>query len=556
MKVHRQGRSKKIFQMRKIFFLLLLFIFAPATNLITSFSFAAEALQAESEVLTAQGVVAYDEHQYDEALRLLTQARSINPQNPKTLYYLGLTHLALKQPGEAVTALEAARQLQPSDPAIERQLGVAYFTAGRYDEATPLLEHAFTAEPTSENLGYYVGLGRYRQKNYKGAIEAFNATKTSDPNVQQLVRFYRGLALGVLGMPELASAELRQLQTDTNLPFTGQAMQIQQAMAGRKVEEGKRLNLQISVGGYYNDNVAINPRNSGTTPDPQTNAILYGLYSRSTTSPGVIATLATDYAFFRQGGFEGDVSYSFLQTVNTNSAVNDFNMQSHLPGLSGFYRSTIAELPFQLGAQYTYNYIFLGGAGFMSTHSPTLTATIVPPSFGSVGNLTSVITRWQKKEFYREPADGTDLRFSSEGRDGYNVMAGLIHAFRFAQDKHILRFGFQYDDESTAGGSFSYKGYRGQAGLQYTLPIADLIFRYDYDIHFRNYKNVQAFFTDFSGALVKREDTQHTHLVQLIYPITQHWSVTAQYQGMLNKSNIPVYDFRQNVWTGLITWIY
>lgn len=554
MKVHRQGRSEKISQMRKIFLLLLLLIFAPSTSLITSFSFAAEAQKAESEVLTAQGVVAYDEHRYEDALRLFEQARSINPQHERTLYYLGLTRLALKQPEQAVVALEAARQLQPSDAAIGRQLGIAHFAAGRYNEAAPLLEQAFKTDPSTENLGYYVGLGRYRQKNYQGAIDAFNATKTSDPNVQQLVRFYRGLALGVLGMPEQASAELRQVQTSTSLPFTGQAMQIQQSLA-RKVQEDKRLNLQVSVGGYYNDNVAINPTNSGTTPDPATNAILSSLYSRDTQSPGVIASLAADYAFYRKGSFEGDINYSFLQTVNTNSAVNDFNLQSHLPGISGFYRSTMADIPFQLGAQYTYNYIFLGGAGFMSTHSPTFSATFVPPSLGSVGNLTSIVTRWQQKEFFREPV-ANDIRFASEERDGYNVMAGFIHAFRFVQDKHIVRVGFQYDNETTAGTAFSYKGYRGQAGLQYTLPLANLIARYDYDIHFRNYKNSQTLFTDFDGALVKREDTQQTHLVQLIYPFAEHWSVTAQYQGIFNNSNIPVYDYKQNVWTGLVTWTY
>lgn len=531
-------------------------------GLIPALSSAADTQQAESEVLVSQGVVAYDEHRYDDALRLLSRSREFNPLDSRGLYYLGLTHLALKNPSEAVSALEAARQLQPTDPAIGHQLGVAYFTAGRYDDATPLLEQAFKNDPSSENLGYYVGFGRYRQKNYVQANEAFNATKTSDPNVQQLTRFYHGLSLGVLGMSKEASAELRQMEgIGGNLPFTGPALQIQQSLAlGRKTDEAKRLRLQVSVGGFYSDNVAINPRNPGTTPDAGTNDLLRSLTSRSTTSPGVLGSLVADYSFYRNGPLEGTVNYAFLQTVNLNDGLDTFNIQSHLPGISGFYRGAVAEIPFQIAAQYTYNYVFLKDAGFMSAHSPTLTASIVPPSFslpalGTVGNLTSVITRWQKKEFYREPV-ALDPRFTSEQRDAYNTMFGFVHAFRLAQDKHIIRFGYQYDDENAAGGAFSYSGHRGQAGLQSALPIANLIFRYDYDIHFRDYKNAQSLFRDFNGQLSAREDTQHTHSAQLIYPLNDHWSITAQYQRVFNKSNVPLYDYVQNVWTGLVTWAY
>ncbi len=251
------------------------------------------------------------------------------------------------------------------------------------------------------------------------------------------------------------------------------------------------------------------------------------------------------------------VNYAFLQTVNLNDGLSTFNIQSHLPGIGGFYRGTVANLPFQLAAQYTYNYIFLKDAGFTSTHNPTGTASIVPPSFslpliGRVDNLSSAIVRYQKKDFFREPV-ANDVRFSSEQRDAYNTMFGFAHAFRFAQDQHIVRFGYQWDNEAASGSAFSYQGHRGQAGVQTTLPFANLIARYDYDIHFRDYKHAQSLFTDFSGQLSARVDTQQTHSAQLIYPITNHWSVTAQYQHVFNKSNVPLYDYKQNIWTGLVT---
>ncbi len=524
-------------------------------------SFATDTHRADSEVLVAQGVVAYDEQRYADARRFLSNALELSPEDSRGLYYLGLTQLALKNPSEAVTTLESAQQLEPTDPAIGYQLGVAYFTVGEYDEATPLLEEAYQANPHSENLGYYVGLSRYRQKKYEQAVEAFKETKTTDSNLQQLTTFYQGLSLGVLGLSDEASAELRQLeQTDAGLPFSGPALQIQQAIAARRqASEAKRLSLQVSVGGFYNDNAAVNPRTT-TTPDANTNLIIDGLRDRKTKTPGFIGSLVANYAFFREGPFEATVNYSFLQTLNLKNDLDEFNIQSHLPGASVFYRGVLGSLPFQIGAQYTYNYIFLKDAGFTSSHSPTLTTSVVPPSFslpgiGTVGNLTSVIGRWQKKDFFREPVDN-DIRFTSEQRDAYNNMFGAVHAFRFAEDKHILRVGYQYDNESAAGTAFSYKGHRLQAGVQTTLPFAGLIVRYDYDRYLRDYKNSQTLFLDDDGQFSRRDDTQQTHTAQLVFPFADHWSVTAQYQRVNNKSNIPLYDYKQNIITGLLTWAY
>jgi hypothetical protein len=82
--------------------------------------------------------------------------------------------------------------------------------------------------------------------------------------------------------------------------------------------------------------------------------------------------------------------------------------------------------------------------------------------------------------------------------------------------------------------------------------------RYDYDVHWRDYKNRQttATITDRAGRLVRRDDTQQTHLVQLTKPLPNNFSLTAQYQGIRNESRTPLYDYSKNVWTLLVNWTY
>ena len=513
------------------------------------------ALQAEADVLVARGVLAYDDQRYDESLELFRRALNLDPQNHRALYYTGLSYLALKLPEQAVPPLEKVRSLRPKDRDAQFQLGVAYFTIGHYDQATPLLEDVYREQPDLENLGYYVGLGRYRRKDYKPAVDAFDTANITNAGLRQLGKFYRGLALGVLGLSKEGAAELENIQSmQTVDPFSQAAARIGQRLgAVRTAEEPKRLRAQATLGTYYDDNVAINP-NASSAP------FVEALRSRTTTSPGLMASLVADYSFYRKGPIEGTVLYSFFQTLNLNDGLSRFNIQDHQLGLSGYYRGTIANLPYQLAALYTYDYLFLGMDGFLSRHSPTLSATVAEPSFslpyvGAVGNATTALLRYQRKEFFREPGDG-DIRFGSEVRDAFNTMMGLLHIFRFQQDRHFIRFGYQYDIEAAEGTAFSYNGHRLQTGGQVALPWYQLSTRYDFDVHFRNYKNSQTLFVNESGGFSNRNDVEQNHLFQIIKPLPNNLILTAQYQRIHNSSNIPVYDYTKNVFLLLMTWIY
>jgi Tfp pilus assembly protein PilF len=513
---------------------------------------------SEADVLVAQGVLAYEAKRYDEAVDLLTRARTFDPQNARGLYYLGLTELALQHPEKAIDPLESARQLQPNDPNVQYQLGVAYFAAGRYEEASPLFEALYAQQPNMENLGYYVGLTRYRKKDYKPAVEAFDRGNVSDPNLQRLAAFYRGLALGVTGMTQEASAAFQDLQRSRAVdPLTQTAIRLSESLAARQAvqREEKRFRASISLGGYYDDNVAINPDNCSKC-DPAVQSLVDLFRQRRTNSFGNIATVNGEYAFIRMTGFETSLSYSFLQTLNYAGDLDRFNIQSHQPGLHSFYRTTLADMPFQLGFDYTYDYVFLDMNGFLSRHSPTLSATIVEPNttvplFGSVGHMTTTLGRYQKKNFFGE----FDPRFPSEQRDGYNTMIGLFHSFRFANDRTVLRIGYEYDIERTEGTAFSYNGHRLEAGLQFRLPW-DLYAGYTFSSHFRTYQNAQTLFLDKDASLSARYDTQFDHLVQITKALSEHWLVTAQYSHTNAVSNIPIYDYTKNVVTGLVSWVY
>ena len=518
-------------------------LFMAAALVLLPFGGGAFGQQADADLALAQGTIAYDDHRYDEALTLFNRALQLDPNNPRVLYYLGLVYLAQQKPELAIPPLETALRLRPGDLFTRYQLGVAYFMQRQYDKADPLLSAVFAEQPQLEELGFYVGFLRYRQKAFKEALVAFESVRTSDPNLQQLVGFYKGLTLGTLGLSKQAVEALDEtLSIQGAEPLTASSLRLRDRL-GAVPTPDKRLRVELNLGGFYNDNVAINP-------EPSSDPFAEFLRTRKTTSSGLLAGLRADYSWYRKGPIEATATYSFFQTLNFNDGLSAFNIQDHLAGLAGFYRGTVGSMPYQLALSYTYDYLFLDQAAFLSRHSPTLAATLVE----NANNLTTALFRFQKKEFFRE-GDFTN-RFPAAERDALNWMAGFTHFLRFQRDRHFLSAGYQYDVEDAKGSDFSYSGHRLLLGGLYTLPWGETRLRYDYQVHWRDYRSVNATFPLFTPGTVTRDDTEQVHFARIEKPLPFNLIFSLQYQRIQNRSNIAVYNYIQNQFSAVITWSY
>jgi len=445
--------------------LLALDLLAANAGVLTATLGPAAAQQSEADVFVAQAILAYDARRYDEALSLLKEALAQDPNNVEALYYSGLTLMAQQKTDQAVEVLERAKARAPRDLSILFLLGVAYFALERYDQAEAPLTQVLNERPQTEGVGYYVGLIRYRKKDYQGALKAFRAETSQNPNIQQLVRFYSGLTLAILGLPEQAVAEVdAALKFQTGSALTGPAERLRDTLATAREAE-RRLHAEVRVGFLYDSNVAV-------IPQPSHDPVAESLRNRKTASPGELAALRLDYAWLRRGPWESTVTYSFFQTYNNR--LPSFNVQNHLVAGALSYRAAIGSMPFQVGAQYSWDYISLGGDDFLQRHTATLFGTLVE----NKGNLTTLVARFQDKDFFATPG-----QIREEDRDARNWMIGGTHVFRFAEDRHYIRVGYQFDLENADGRNYSYQGNRFLAGGQYTLPWGSTRLRYDFDLH-------------------------------------------------------------------------
>jgi len=503
----------------------------------------AEAQRAEADVFVARAILAYEERRYEEAATALAEALRLDPNNADALYYTGLVAMAQDRLDAAAEALARAQQLAPGDDAVRFQLGVVYFSQGRYADAQPLLEPLLATQPSLDGLGYYVGFMRYRQKDYQGALRAFRAGTTSNPDLQQLTRFYSGLALAGLGLPEQAAAEIdevRRLQPASAL--TGPAERMRDAVVAARAAE-QRFHAELRLGFLYDDNVTVSPAGS---PDP----LVRLLRNRDQASTGELAALRLDYAFLRTGPWELTATASVFTTYYNE--LTDFNIVDYLGALTGTYRGAIAAMPFQVGLQYTYDYLTLGGDEFVQRHTVAPFFTLVE----NAGNLSSLQLRFQDKQYAHDSGIPREER-----RDGQNWMVGLLHLFRFAGDRHFVKVGYQLDYDDTEGPhregrNYSYLGHRLIAGGQYTLPWLGIRLKYDFDVHLRDYEHVNTLFPIAAPGTVRRRDREYTSIVSAIIPLPHRLSFLVEWQRVWDDSNLDVFRYSRNVVSGTLAWTY
>ena len=501
------------------------------------------AQQGEASVFVVRGVLAYEEKRYEDALTSLQEALRLDPNNVEALYYTGLTNIALKRYDQAAAALEQARKREPRDQSVLFQLGALYFGLEQYDRARPPLEEVFAANPRLDSLGFYVGFMRYRQKDYQGALRAFRAGTSTDLNIQQLTRFYSGLALGILGLPEQATAQLDEaLKLQPASPLTGPAERLRGAVAAAREGE-RRFRAEVRVGFFYDDNVPV-------SPDQGTDPLVGQLRHRQQANTGELASLRGDYSFFRQGGWDATVTGSFFTSYNNE--ITQFNIVDYLGGLGTTYRGAVGGMPYQAGLQYTYDYLTLGGPKFVQRHTIVPSVVVLPNSW----MLDALQLRYQNKGYGQE----TNIP-GPEKRDGSNYMAGFTHAFRFSNDQHLIKLGYQWDFDDLdgphgRGRDYSYYGNRVLVGGQYTLPWKGIRLTDDFDVHLRQYLHRSVILPSQAPGTIQRHDTEYTNVFAVVTPLPYNFSFTVSYQTTFAHSSLDVFEYRRNVVSGILGWTY
>jgi tetratricopeptide (TPR) repeat protein len=157
------------------------------------------------KALSKLGYIAWNEQQYDEALKRFQQVLTIDPTQAAAYVHLGVNYTALERFDEAMAAYRQAERLQPNfahlvqqslnliehlqrarerpdDPLVHFQLGTIYSDDGRSDRAIEAFEKVVALTPELPQGWLYLGINYKAEARYAEALEAYAQVLVLEPD--------------------------------------------------------------------------------------------------------------------------------------------------------------------------------------------------------------------------------------------------------------------------------------------------------------------------------------------------------------------------------------
>lgn len=127
------------------------------------------------------GVEAFNSAAFAKAEKELELATTLDPQNHRAAYNLGLVYIEQRKWDKASNALEVAVKFNPTDPMYRYHLGHAYLEEGKLDRALAELEEAIKSNPRLYKAHYFLGIVHERQDRPREAAAAWTESARLNP---------------------------------------------------------------------------------------------------------------------------------------------------------------------------------------------------------------------------------------------------------------------------------------------------------------------------------------------------------------------------------------
>lgn len=507
-------------------FLLGLFLFVS----VIAFPFpgSAEEPQGYHGQLSA-GIVRLNQNDLGGAMQHFKRALDENPQGVEAFYYIGVTQARAGQLGEAEKNFKEALSRDAAFVPAHFDLGVLYYQLDKDEEALKKFDLVQRVDPGRARVYYYQGLILRRMGKSKEAAAKMEKAASLDPEIALEANYHAGSAYFEAGEMGPARKSFQNVLTLLPEGETAQSASDYLERIDQQARHQKRWDLSFSAGVQYDDNVILEPtRTIPSSPQAITDEsdLLALLFLRGR------------YQWLNTPEWTGRAEYSFYQNLHKDDLLNDFNIQSHNMILNGGRRFGAAEILLQ----YELQFATLGGDRYLLRQNvgPRLILQ------ETKRNVTEFLYQFGSKNF----DDIAPLFPDNSDRDVHTHKAGFIHYFVF-RPKANVHVGYSFEREEAgdrpAEDDWTFNGHRLSAGV--VLPSWNKITvaaDTEYVIRRFDEENQQP-----PGE--RREDDEWLAIVTLSRAITRNVDFALQYLHQQNDSNIPLFEYKRNIYGGIVT---
>lgn len=416
--------------------------------------------------------------------------------------------LELFQEGKYESAIKAFQQIPKDDPKATEALsylGISYYKMNDYDAALKSLQEYAGRKPDSGSAHFFMGLSYQGKKEFGKSISSFQKAGDLDPEFKQLAMYQIGLSS--IQMSDTKTAE-SSLQRAINLdPASDTAEDARRLLASLPAarQNSKPWQLKLGAGWEFDDNLTVEEQGNASGQEDSAAVFEFeGKYFPETLS-----------------SYSGEVYYEFYQSLYED--FSEFDLQTHTVGLAGEQEVE----GWDLGLDYNYSYMFLGGDGFLQTHS-------ISPSAGKSWRpdlYTSFSYIFSDKNF-RTDADA--------GRNGANNSLGGDAFYFFQDNKAFFQLGYRLENENTSSSEYDYLGHIFTAAAQSPTPLETKT-RLAYKYHFKDYDNITESISS------EREDKKQTINLTVTRVIVENFQLKFDYQYIDSDSNLSSSEYVENI---------
>jgi pentatricopeptide repeat protein len=135
----------------------------------------------------AQGLQAYTDGKYDQAISLLNSAVGLAPQSDTALnayQYVAYSYVKQGKTEAAIDTYNKMIKANPTDDTTHTSLANLYYSSNRFDDALKEYERAVTLNPSAANR-YSLGQGYLAADQYNNALQQFKMVQQQSPTDPQ-----------------------------------------------------------------------------------------------------------------------------------------------------------------------------------------------------------------------------------------------------------------------------------------------------------------------------------------------------------------------------------
>ena len=471
------------------------------------------AASPESDALVRRGLMEFEAQRFRDAIHFFGEAVRADPKDLRAVFLQGASLNRLGNYREAYLLVSGVERQGGRHPEMDFEAGWALMGIGRSRACIDRLERFDKAYPGRGQTSEFLGRCYLQLREYERAESHFNEAVKREPKLKPSVDLSMARLEQARNRPDAARDRL-QAAADANAP-TGRALRNVFALPEPVHQPEKPLQLSAAFSVGHNDNViglgSTIPLPSDITRQSANflRAQIAGAYTRAFTA----STSAT-------------AGYALLLDRYRGLGIADLN--DHF-----FYADVISTFARGIGGslRVSHEITDLHGDRFREQNAlrPAVSYRFTEDS------VTELALQHSWANYHSPTAPTLD-------RDGFANALSLTHLFRVPRSGWSGTGTATYLRNHSRGGDFRFTGLGADGALRYTFTTGvSMLVGYGYT----NYDYTEL--NSLAGFGLRRQDDQHLARLEVGGPLRRGLRWFVQGQRLSNESNIPFFDFVQNV---------